>query len=100
MIISTFNIQNDSRVYNKQKSREIYNYIKIGIMNSGSFFRLDLETSKVVEGITYFDYIDLPDLNKGEDIISAPFSCVIRLSPRNRLCLDLLDERQLVLLVS
>ena len=28
MIISTFNIQNDSRVYNKQKSREIYNYIK------------------------------------------------------------------------
>ncbi len=45
-------------------------------MNSGSFFRLDLETSKVVEGITYFDYIDLPDLNKGEDIVSYP----IRLS--------------------
>lgn len=46
-------------------------------MNSGSFFRLNLETSKVVEGITYFDYIDLPDLNKGEDIISYPIRLTI-----------------------
>ena len=28
MIISTFNIQNDSRDYKKNKSREIYNYLK------------------------------------------------------------------------
>lgn len=32
-------------------------------MNSGSFFRLDLETSKVVGGITFYNYIDLPDLS-------------------------------------
>lgn len=38
-------------------------------MNSGSFFRLDLETSKVVSGITYYNYIDVPDLHtKGKEL--------------------------------
>lgn len=45
-------------------------------MNSGSFFSLDLETSKVVNGITYFNYTDVPDLNVGEDELRFP----IRLS--------------------
>lgn len=45
-------------------------------MNSGSFFRLDLETSKVKSGVTFFNYIDLPDLDYKEDIIRYP----IRLS--------------------
>ncbi|MBQ9231033.1 MAG: hypothetical protein IJ190_07595 [Prevotella sp.] len=45
-------------------------------MNSGSFFRLDLETSKVVSGITVFNYIDLPELDSIDDILKYP----IRLS--------------------
>lgn len=45
-------------------------------MNSGSFFSLDLETSKVVNGITVFNYIDVPDVNAGEDELRYP----IRLS--------------------
>ncbi len=45
-------------------------------MNSGSFFRLDLETSKVVNGITFFNYIDIPELEEGKGILRYP----IRLS--------------------
>lgn len=45
-------------------------------MNSGSFFRLDLEASKVKNGITFFNYVDLPDLSDGEDKLRYP----IRLS--------------------
>ena len=45
-------------------------------MNSGSFFRLDLESSKVVEGITFYNYIDLPDLYAKKHEIRYP----IRLS--------------------
>lgn len=41
-------------------------------MNSGSFFRLDLENSKVFEGVTYYEYIDLPDLAAGKDNIRYP----------------------------
>ena len=41
-------------------------------MNSGSFFCLDLESSKVVDGITYFNYLDLPELEAGEDELSYP----------------------------
>ena len=42
-------------------------------MNSGSFFRLDIENSKVFEGVTFYEYIDLPDLAAGEDNIRYPF---------------------------
>lgn len=45
-------------------------------MNSGSFFRLDLKTSKVMHGVTYFDYTDVPDISAGDDNIVYP----IRLS--------------------
>ncbi len=45
-------------------------------MNSGSFFRLDLDSSKVVDGITVFDYIDFPDLSAGDEGLRYP----IRLS--------------------
>lgn len=45
-------------------------------MNSGSFFRLDLETSKVVNGITIFNYIDLPELDSSKEMLRYP----IRLS--------------------
>lgn len=41
-------------------------------MNSGSFFCLDLESSKVVDGITIFNYIDLPELEAGEDELRFP----------------------------
>ena len=41
-------------------------------MNSGSFFKLDLETSKVVEGIAFYDYLDVPDLRNGTDSIEYP----------------------------
>ena len=41
-------------------------------MNSGSFFRLDLENSKVFEGVTFYEYIDLPDLAAGEENIRYP----------------------------
>ena len=45
-------------------------------MNNGSFFRLDIETSKVVNGITFFNYVDLPDLYAKDGEIRYP----IRLS--------------------
>ena len=45
-------------------------------MNSGSFFRLDLKTSKVMNGVTYFEYIDMPDMSGGKDNLVYP----IRLS--------------------
>lgn len=41
-------------------------------MNSGSFFRLDLKTSKVMNGVTYFEYIDMPDVSEGEDKLVYP----------------------------
>ncbi len=41
-------------------------------MNSGSFFRLDLRTSKVDEGITLFNYIDVPDLCAKDDEVRFP----------------------------
>lgn len=41
-------------------------------MNNGSFFRLDLERSKVVDGITFYDYIDLPDYSSGKEGLSYP----------------------------
>lgn len=41
-------------------------------MNSGSFFQLDLQTSKAAEGITLFNYIDAPDLYAKEDEIKYP----------------------------
>lgn len=41
-------------------------------MNSGSFFSLDLESSKVVEGIAIFNYIDLPELNVGNGELRYP----------------------------
>lgn len=46
-------------------------------MNSGSFFRLDLETSKVVEGVTLFNYLDLPELDAGTDEVQYPVRLVI-----------------------
>jgi len=46
-------------------------------MNSGSFFRLDLEKSKVVDGITVFNYIDLPDLDAREDECRFPIRLTI-----------------------
>ncbi len=46
-------------------------------MNSGSFFRLYLENSKVVEGVTYFEYIDLPDLDAGQDGLRYPIKMAI-----------------------
>ncbi len=46
-------------------------------MNSGSFFRLDLDTSKVVEGITFYDYLDVPDLRNGKDSIKYPIRVAI-----------------------
>ena len=41
-------------------------------MNSGSFFRLDLKASKVVEGVTFFNYIDLPALDCDNDGLRYP----------------------------
>lgn len=46
-------------------------------MNSGSFFRLDLKTSKVVNGITYYNYIDAPDLSAKEDEHRYPVKLTI-----------------------
>lgn len=46
-------------------------------MNSGSFFRLDLEVSKVEEGITIFDYIDLPIFDSNKDGVSYPIRITI-----------------------
>ena len=46
-------------------------------MNSGSFFRIDLEASKVVSGITFFNYIDLPDLDVSEDNVKYPIRLAI-----------------------
>lgn len=46
-------------------------------MNSGSFFRLDLETSKVVSGVTYFNYLDVPDLNAQENELRHPIKLSI-----------------------
>ncbi len=48
-------------------------------MNNGSFFRLDLERSKVVDGVTFYDYIDLPDYSSGREGLSYP----VRLSISN-----------------
>lgn len=48
-------------------------------MNCGSFFRLSLETSKVVSGITYYDYIDVPDLDARDDELRYPIK--ISISP-------------------
>ena len=50
-------------------------------MNSGSFFHLDLETSKVVNGVTFYEYTDLPDLSGGNDIIRYPVR--LSISPDN-----------------
>ncbi len=41
-------------------------------MNNGSFFCLDHETSKIEEGIAIFDYVDLPDLSDGDNIVKYP----------------------------
>lgn len=46
-------------------------------MNSGSFFRLDLENSKVVNGVTFYEYIDLPDLDVGVDGVRYPIKLTI-----------------------
>ncbi|MBR4792768.1 MAG: hypothetical protein IK038_03785 [Bacteroidaceae bacterium] len=46
-------------------------------MNSGSFFRLDLEGSKVVNGITFYNYIDLPDFADNEDKVNYPIRLTI-----------------------
>ena len=46
-------------------------------MNSGSFFRLYLENSKVVEGVTYYEYIDLPDFDAGQDGLRYPIKMAI-----------------------
>ena len=46
-------------------------------MNSGSFFCLDHETSKIEEGIAIFDYTDLPDLSNGDDIVQYPVRLTI-----------------------
>lgn len=46
-------------------------------MNSGSFFRLDLEASKVVSGVTFFEYIDLPDMGAGVDGVQYPIKLTI-----------------------
>lgn len=46
-------------------------------MNSGSFFRLDLETSKVVSGVNFYEYIDLPDLAVGVDGLRYPIRLTI-----------------------
>ena len=46
-------------------------------MNNGSFFRLDLETSKVVEGITFYEYIDLPELETKVDGLRYPIRLTI-----------------------
>ena len=46
-------------------------------MNSGNFFSLDLESSKVVDGITVFDYIDFPDLSAGDGGLRYPIRLTI-----------------------
>ena len=46
-------------------------------MNSGSFFCLDHETSKIEEGIAIFDYIDLPDYSNGNNIVEYPVRLTI-----------------------
>ena len=46
-------------------------------MNSGSFFRLDLDSSKVVDGITVFEYVDLPDLEERNDGLIYPIRLTI-----------------------
>lgn len=46
-------------------------------MNSGSFFRLDLETSKVVDGVAFFNYLDLPELDAGAYEVQYPVRLVI-----------------------
>jgi len=46
-------------------------------MNSGSFFRLDLDSSKVVDGITVFDYFDFPDLDSGDKGLRYPIRLTI-----------------------
>lgn len=46
-------------------------------MNSGSFFKLDLDTSKVVEGITFYDYVDVPDFSKGADCLQFPIKVAV-----------------------
>lgn len=46
-------------------------------MNSGSFFRLDLDTSKVAEGITFFNYLDAPDFRDGVDCLRYPIRVAI-----------------------
>lgn len=46
-------------------------------MNSGSFFRLNLEASKIVEGIAIFEYVDLPDLEAKNDILRCPIRLTI-----------------------
>lgn len=46
-------------------------------MNSGSFFRLNLDTSKVVEGITFYDYIDVPDFSDGADCLQFPIKVAV-----------------------
>ena len=46
-------------------------------MNSGSFFQLDLNTSKAEEGVTFFEYTDLPDFDTAEDSIRYPVRLTI-----------------------
>lgn len=46
-------------------------------MNSGSYFNLNLEASKVVEGVAVFDYVDLPDFGVEHDIMRYPIRLTI-----------------------
>lgn len=41
-------------------------------MNSGSFFRLDLESSKIESGAAFYEYMDVPDFSPGMDKLKYP----------------------------
>lgn len=41
-------------------------------MNSGSFFRLDLESSKIENGAAFYEYMDMPDFSHGMDKLKYP----------------------------
>ena len=80
MIVSTFNIQNDIRVYNKNKSKDIYNYIKknkIDIIGLQEVFTkcaddLDILLTKynIVGKYRYFFNIFHPYKNEKNPIIT------------------------------
>lgn len=46
-------------------------------MNNGSFFRLDLISSKVEEGVVFYEFIDLPDMDAGDDGLRYPIRLTI-----------------------